>query len=280
MKPNALFIFLAFTAAASAYDAAIPYFSRSRPVSVPASASQSYIVVDSDIWKYSRPDLADIRLYDGQSQVPYALVKESGGSSTKEVQAKMLNLGNVGGHTEFDLDVSSLAEYDRVRLRLSAENFINNAQVQGRRSLKDFSGTNLGGSTLYDFTNEALGSNLTVKFTTSSFPYLHVRLAPGIRPDQVKGAFLSNFSETKAFWESAGKCVPVAGVSKQTIFDCEIDQRVPLARVAFEMNDSSASLGQPNFSRTVTLFDNRGREIQIGTISRILIKRAGQTVSN
>lgn len=268
---------LALSAVASAYEAAIPYFARSRAVTVPASTSQSYIAVDSDIWKYARPDLADIRLYDGQSQVPYTLVKQSGGSSTEEEAAKVLNLGSVAGHTEFDLDVSALSEYDRVRLQLEAKNFVNNAQVQGRKSLKDSSGVNLGGSTLYDFTAEGLGSNSTLKFATASFPYLHVRLAPGIPPDQVKGAFLSNFAETKASWSTAGQCSPAAGAAKETAFECAINDGMPVERIAFQVNGAG---GQQNFSRTVIVSDEKGTEINSGSISRVLVKRAGQTISN
>lgn len=277
MKHKLLLACLALSATAAAYEAAIPYFSRSRSANVPGS-SQAYIVVDSDIWKYARPDLADIRLYDGQSQVPYALAKESGGRTAEETSAKVLNLGNVAGHTEFDLDVSALAEYDRVRLQLDANNFINNAHVQGRKSLNDSSGVDLGSTTLYDFTAEELGSNSTLKFATSSFPYLHVRLATGIRPDQVKSAYLSNFAETKATWSSSGQCAPAAGAAKQTAFECAINDGAPLERIVFQLGNFGAN--QTNFSRTVNVADEKGTEIESGDISRVLVKRAGQTISN
>lgn len=277
MKRKLLLVFLALSATAAAYDAAISYFARSRALIISGSSPQSYIVVDSDIWKNARSDLSDIRLYDGQSQVPYALVKQGGGNSTQEEAAKVLNLGTVGGHTEFDLDVSALSEYGRVRLRLDAKNFINNANVQGRKSVNDRSGVDLGGSTLYDFTAEGLGSNSTLKFATSSFPYLHVRLAPGIRPDQVKGAYLSNFAETRATWSVAGQCSPVAAQPKQSAFECSIDDGVPLERIVFQMNGVG---GPQNFSRTVIVSDQKGSEIESGSISRVLVKRAGQTVSN
>jgi hypothetical protein len=65
--------------AASGYEAAIAYFSRERSVSISSADRQNYVVVDADIWKSARPDLADLRLYDGQAQVPYALITESGG---------------------------------------------------------------------------------------------------------------------------------------------------------------------------------------------------------
>jgi len=272
---------LALSAAAAAYDAAIPYFARSRTVTVDATAAQSYLIVDSDVWKFARPDLSDVRLYAGESQLPYALVKRRGGSSAEETSAKVLNLGSVAGHTEFDLDVSVLAEYDQVRLQQGAKNFINRAQVEGRKALKDRSGVNLGSSTLYDFTAEGLGSNSNLKFTVASFPYLHVRLASGIRPDQVKGAYLSNFSETKAAWSDAGQCEPSAGLAKQSTFACSLSDGVPLERIVFEVSSpAEGSAGMRNFSRTVLVMDEQGSEIQSGSISRVFVKRGGETVSN
>src|SRR5207302_4095966 len=123
---------VALSIAALGYEAGIPYFARSRNLTVSVPDRQNYVVVDSDIWKFSRNDLADLRIYDGQSQVPYALIKQSGGSSNQDTAAKILNLGTVDGHTEFDLDVSGTKEYERVRLEIDAKNFINGTQMQGR----------------------------------------------------------------------------------------------------------------------------------------------------
>lgn len=279
MRPRALLSALVLCITAAAYDAAIPYFTRVRDVT-PAPASQNYIVLDSDICKSARPDLADIRLYDGATQTPYALVKQSGGSETQETAARILNLGTVSGHTEFDIDVQNLAEYDQVRLQLNAKDFINRAHVEGRRTLNDRSGTDLGSSTLYDFTAEQLGSNSALKFRAASFPVLHVRLAPGIGPAQVKGAYLSNFSETAAAWVEAGQCVPLASVSQQSVFECTLQAAVPLDRVAVDIAKSQDAAAARNFSRTLHLQDEAGNEIQSGTISRVLVKRAGDTVSH
>jgi hypothetical protein len=281
LKYRPIVALLILSAAATAYDAAIPYFARSRNVTVSAAATQNYFIVDSDVWKFARADLSDVRLYAGESQLAYALVKQSGGSSTEETSAKVLNLGSVAGHAEFDLDVSALAEYDQVRLQLGAKNFISRAQVEGRRALGDRSGVNLDSSTLYDFTAEGLGSNSNLKFAVASFPYLHVRLAAGIKPDQVKGAYLSNFSETKAAWSGAGQCEPTAGLAKQSTFACTLGEGMPLERIVFEVNSpAGASAGMRNFSRTVIVMDEQGSEIQSGSISRVFVKRGGEIVSN
>jgi len=270
--------------AATGYEAAIPYFSQTRAIRISAPQKQNYVVLDADVFAHARPDLSDVRIYDGQAQVPYVLIRQSGGSSTQESQAKILNLGSVSGRTEFDVDTSGFDEYDRVRLQLDAKNFIDSVQMEGRRTPNDKLATSLGTSTLYDFTKEGLGSNFTLKFSTASFPYLHVRLAPGIRPDQVKGAYLSSFSETKAAWTNAGQCNLLAGgdafagtmlTKKQTVFKCLISGGMPVERVSLSIPPSSV-----NFNRTVVLFDEHGNEFQRSAISRVRMNRGGQTVTS
>jgi hypothetical protein len=270
MKTAALLLAFLF---ASGYQVSTSYFSRTRNVAVQATERQNYFVVDADIWKYARPDLSDLRLYDGQAQVPYALIEQSGGSSSQQSPARILNLGRVGDHTEFDLDVRGLNEYGRVHLYLDAKNFINNAQIEGRSVLNDRSGTALGSSTLYDFTAEGLGSNFVLKFPPSSFPYLHLRLAPGLNPSQIKGAYVSNFSETKAAWSQAGTCTPASDAPKQSVFDCSLSAGMPLERLAFDLPANVV-----NFNRTVVVSDEKGNELERGSISRVRMNRAGQIV--
>ncbi len=272
MKSILTTLLLASLLTGSGYEAAIEYFSRERSVNISSPDRQNYIVVDSEVWKFARPDLADLRLYDSQTQIPYALITQRGSSSTQDSPARILNLGKIAGRTEFDLDVGGLAEYDRVRLVLDAKNFINRAQIQGRQAANDGSGTDLGSTTLYDFTAEGLGSNSALKFPTSSFPYVRVRLAPGIAPDQIKSAFVSNVAETKTAWTGAGNCTAASGGFKQSVFACSLSDGVPLDRIIFEVPANTV-----NFNRTVVVSDEKGGELERGSISRVRLSRAGQT---
>jgi Protein of unknown function (DUF3999) len=273
MKSILTTLLLASFLTGSGYEAAIEYFSRERSVNISSPDRQNYIVVDSEVWKFARPDLADLRLYDSQTQIPYALITQRGSSSTQDSPARILNLGKIAGRTEFDLDVGGLAEYDRVRLVLEAKNFINRAQIQGRQAANDRSCTDLGSTTLYDFTAEGLGSNSALNFPTSSFPYLHVRLAPGIAPDQIKSAFVSNVAETKTAWTGAGNCTAASGGFKHRVFACSLSDGVPLDRIIFEVPANTV-----NFNRTVVVSDEKGSELERGSISRVRLSRAGQTV--
>jgi hypothetical protein len=263
--------FLLFSVATFASDPSIAYFTRARRLTISAPDRQNYLIIDADVWKYARADLADLRLYDGSSLVPHAL-SASGGVSSQETAAKILNLGSTGGHTEFDLEISGADEYDRVRLQLGARNFINDARVEGRQTLKDLSGQNLGSTTLYDFSDESLGSNSVLKFRTASFPYLHIRLAPGISPSEVTGAFVSNLAETKAVWSPAGTCLVSSDPPKQTIFTCSVLPGVPVERVTFTLPDRAV-----NFHRTVVVSGDNG-EFARGAISKVRANRGGRTV--
>jgi hypothetical protein len=264
------FIFLQI----SHYDPATPYFGHVRDVTIATSGKQNYVVVDSNVWAHSRADLADVRLYDGQAQVPYVIKQRRGGVSSVEQEAKVLNLGSVAGHTEFDINVGDLPEYDRVRLRLDATNFIATAEAEGRNELHQSPGVKLGSSTLYDFTRENLGSNFVLKLPDSNFRFLHIRMAPGVKPGQVKGAVLFNLQEEKAVWSTAGTC-QAGAQSKNTTFLCEDSTGTPVDHLEFQVAATTV-----NFRRTVTVTDAKGSVIAIGEISRIRILRAGQSVTS
>ena len=82
MRPFLLLLAsLAF--AATGYEAAIPYFSQTRGITISAAQKQNYVALDAEFFAHARPELSDVRIYDGQAQVPYMLMRQSGGSSTQ-----------------------------------------------------------------------------------------------------------------------------------------------------------------------------------------------------
>jgi len=267
--------FLVLCSFASALQAAIPYFTNVREVQVSQTDRQNYLVVDEEMWTHARPDLADLRIYNGQAQVQYALSEQYGGVSTEQQEAKILNLGSIAGHTEFDIDVGAITEYDRVKLRLDAKDFIATASVAGANALGQGPTTELGSSTLYDFTREALGSNSMLKLPPSSFRYLHVKLSPGIRPQQIKGATVSNVHEKQAGWTNVGSCAPPEQKPRSTVITCDLPDKVPLNRILFRVAST-----QVNFRRAVSIADAKGPQLGSGDISRVRIDRAGMLVTS
>jgi hypothetical protein len=256
-------------------EPAIPYFSNVRDVQIGQPDRQNFFIVDAEIWGHSRPDLGDLRLYEGESPVQYALSEQRAGTSSEEVEAKILNLGSVAGHTEFDLDTQRLAEYDRIRLRLDARDFVAKASVSGGSAPGKASEVELPPSTLYDFTKEQLGSNSVLKLRPSSFRYLHIRLSPGILPQQVKSATIANLQEQLASWTKAGSCAAPQAKQRKTEITCEIPAKVPLNRISFQVEPS-----QVNFRRAVSVEDGEGMPVALGEISRVRVNRAGTQVTN
>jgi len=270
---SCLFAFLLALGAPFTGGPSISYFSNVRDISISQPEQQNYFVVDEEIWARARPDLADLRLYDGDTQVQYALSEQRGGTSSHEAAAKILNLGSVGGRTEFDLDMSEVGEYDRIRLQLDAKDFVATASLAGSNQLGAKSATHLPPATLYDFSREDLGSNAVLKLPPSSFRYLHVKLSAGIAPAQIKSASVYNLQETKAVWTSVGSCGEPSQVARTTVIICDSPLRVPVERVRFRIDAK-----QVNFRRTVVLSDASEQRYGDGEITRVRMNRGGATV--
>lgn len=254
-------------------EAAIPYFSNVREVHIADPVHQNYFIIDEEIWNHARPDLADLRLYDGDTPVQYALTEQREGLASEEVQAKILNLGSVSGHTEFDLDAQGLAEYDRIRLHLDAHDFVATAAVSGGDGPGKGAKVELPASTLYDFTREQLGSNSQIRLPRSSFRFLHVRFSAGVRPQDLKGATISYVREQQASWTKVGACASPQQKQHITSIACTLPERVPLSRVSFEIAPA-----QVNFRRAVIIEGAKGAQLSSGEISRVRMNRAGTLV--
>jgi hypothetical protein len=267
-------LFLSLLAFAVAPEANPRYFGFVRDVQIQEPARQNFIVVDADVFAHSRADLADLRLYGGDRQVPYKLVEARAGSVSEEREVRVLNLAKIGDHTEFDLDMDGVPEYDHIRLRMNAKDFVVRASVEGRDSLS-------GGraapwpepSTLYDFSAEKLGANFTIKLPTWSFRYVHVKLGRGITPQQVLGATVSNRQEKRAFYISVGSCKSLEPRPRQTRWRCDLAENVPVDRIVFDVDPHDV-----NFRRPVSVQDDHEVQVSCGDISRIRTRRGGTDV--
>jgi len=256
-------------------DPAIRYFTNVRDVHISEPAKQNYFAVDQEIWERSQPDLADLRLYTGNSPIQYAVSEQREGVASDEVEAKILNLGTVSGHTEFDLDMQGLSEYNRIRLRIDAHDFVATASVWGGDAPGRAATVELASSTLYDFTKEQLGSNSLLKIQPASFRFLHIRLPKEIRPHDVKGATIFQQHERQASWTRVGSCGAPQQRQHVTTLICEVPQRVPVSQIAFGVAPT-----QVNFRRSVTVDNDKGVQISVGEISRVRVNRAGTLITD
>ena len=260
-----------WTAAANP-EPEIQYFKQVREVSIQKPDHQTYVVVDTAIWSHARPDLSDLRLYDGSAQMPYQLVSENASTTAQEVEAKMLNLAQHGDHAEFDLDVSPVTEYNRIHLAIDHHDFVVTASVAGGDTLGGASTLWPSPSTLFDFSRENLGSNSTIALPLWSFRYVHVRLSPGILAKEVKQATVSNIQEKKASWTDAGTCRSDGELKHISVFTCDVPTAIPVDRIQFDIPSDRV-----NFRRQIMVVNEKGIQLAAGNISRVRINRAGAT---
>lgn len=268
----------------------ISYFKYQRPVES-TGAGQNYFVVEETVWEHARPDLGDLRVFTGQNETPYILQIERGSLEQDHQDVRVLQQSSVGGKTQFLIDMSGVAEYDHVSLKLTTRDFVARATVAGQDDLHGQQWAILGDTTLYDFSKEKLGCNSTLRLPRATYRYLRVTIDGRVKPADVTGATSEVHQEEKPVWRNvasqykngapAGKKgaddfgpVP-AQPSKNSYLTFAVPPNLPVERVAFDIDPT-----QPNFRREVTIQDNQGRILGSGEINRIHMVRDGRKIDS
>jgi hypothetical protein len=258
----------------------------------PGAQGRSCAALDGAVYAHSTA-LTDVRLYAGGQEVPYAL-------STSQTEpasdaARVLNLGERGGHIVFDLAMPS-RPYSVVDLQLSGSDFLATAKVTGLASLdKRDAGTSLGTFTLFDLSGQRLGRSTSLELSESSFPFLHVDIAanaapghPGFKasPEMVDGAEVPPSREAQTIYTTVAENTAIVQGDRVSIATFELPARVPVERVSFELQPGDKT----NFSRSVEIRakampakkpDNVPPpldEVVSGDISRVRITEDGKEI--
>jgi len=256
--------------------ASIPYFKYQRHVR--GSGGQQYFVVDETVWQDARPDLGDLRLYLAGKEVPYALQIESGRSETERKEFRVLQPAMVGAKTQFLLDMSGVAEYDRVELKLATKNYVAHARVEGQDDPHGGSWADLGTTTLYDLSDEKLGYNSTLQIPLSTYKYLRVTIDTTVKPSDVRSgtAGITRASKVVLRTISAGPHPSQQGQSqlaKDTVMTFSVPENVPVERLVLEIDPA-----QPNFQREIEFQGDKDQYLGSGEICRIHMQRNGQRI--
>ncbi|MBZ5521636.1 MAG: DUF3999 domain-containing protein [Acidobacteriia bacterium] len=253
--------------------AAIAYFQYQRPVQVSSAGGQNYAVVDETLWGHSRVALGDLRLHAGDVEVPYALVTERGSSENSTKNVRVLQPGQIGGKTQFFLDMEGLTEYDRIVLALAASNFVVKAEVEGQDDLHGPKWVALGRTVLYDLSDDHLGGNSTLRLPVTAYKYLRVTVDGQIKPADVKGASASVRHEEKEVWRTVGG-TPTQEMQRQdNVFAFNLPGNVPVERVEIVVDPSQA-----DFMRDVEVENQNHERLGYGSIGRIHTVRHGQKI--
>ena len=264
---------------------AIPYFRYQKPVQA-QPGGQRFLAVDEQTWKNARRDLGDLRLYSGQQEVPYALMVERGSRENDNKDVRVLQQSVVGGRTQFMVDMTDVAEYDHIALRLATKNFVAHARVEGQDDLHGKNWALLGESILYDLSKENLGANSVLRLPLSTYKYLRVTIDGPVKPADVVGASSEFRQEQKAVWRNVGGAPTIAempaGVArndssrrsgKGTELTFTVPENVPVNRVTVDIDPA-----QPNFRRSVQVEGDKDAYIGSGEISRVHMVRQAQKI--
>jgi Protein of unknown function (DUF3999) len=248
------------------------YFKYRRAIQAPAAAGQHYFVVDETIWQRARPDLSDVRLYAAEKEIPYKLTVESGGYETEQKQFRVLQPATVAGKTQFMLDMSGLEEYDRINLKLVTKNFVAHARVEGQDDIHGTHWALLATTTLYDLSDERLGSNTTLQIPLSAFKYLRVTVDSSVKPADVQSGTAGATRAQKAVWHEVSAAAKLEQGSRNAVLTFTIPLNTPVERLVLSIVPS-----QKNFRRVVSI-QNGEQFSPVGEISRIHVLRNGQKV--
>ncbi len=263
----------------------VRYFRYVRAAQPTDSSGQHYVVVDETLWQHARPDLGDLRIYSRDAEVPYKLMTESGSTETEQKSIRVLQPGTVEGKTQFLLDMSGVAEYDRVTLRLATKDFVAHARVEGQDDPHGGRWADLGTTTVYDLSTERLGRNSTLQIPLTTYRYLRVTVDRAVKPGDVESGAAGVTRAQKAVWHNLNSQAAISqqGGNNQgandgrqgttTVLAFWVPHNVPVERVVFAIDPA-----QKNFRRSVEIQSGEGSWSGSGEISQIHLLRSGQKI--
>jgi hypothetical protein len=255
-------------------SSSIAFFKYQRPVET-SGTGQNYVTIDDSVWSHSRADLGDLRLYNGQTEVPYALLAEHGSQQHEHKEVSVLQQSVVGGKTQFLIDMSSVPEYDHIDLRLGAKDFVAHFHVEGQDDLHGTQWASLGDGILYDLSREHLGSNFMLRLPRSTYKYLRVTVDGPVKPADILGAISELHEERKPVWRNVNNTPAIQQAGKDTVLTFTVPANVPVEKIVFGMDAA-----QPNFRRSVEIRDDKDNILSTGEINRIHMVRAGQRIDS
>ena len=178
----AAFVLLLFAAAAPKPEQR--YFRYERAVTAP-KAGQNCVALDAGVFANAAPGLADVRLYLGDTEVPFAIrTAEAPAAASRPLLP--LNAGIRAGRTEFDAAMPA-GTYSDVELEITAQNFQAKVDVSGSQTAGSGDARRVGTYTIFDLTREKSGRSTVLHLPVSDFRYLHFAIDGPVAPDTISG---------------------------------------------------------------------------------------------
>jgi hypothetical protein len=169
--------------------------------------------------------------------------------------------------------MSGVVEYDRIHLTLATKNFVAHARVEGQDDPHGAKWALLGTTTLYDLSEEKLGSNSTLQMPLSAFKFLKVTVDSAVKPSDVKNGTAGATRAQKAVWRDVSSPSRLEQHGKETVITFEVPANTPVERLTLDIDPR-----QPNFCRQIQIRGSKDEQYATDQISRIHMLRNGQKV--
>lgn len=255
------------------------------------TSSQSCAILDPQIFPHAAASLKDLRLYQNNREVPYAITLSEPQQPDSDT-ATVRNLGLRGRSIVFDLEMPH-RPYTDVTLNLTGHDFLATATatVSGTRDPNYANQTHLGDFTLFDLTTQHLSRSTTLHLQETDLPYLHVELAvspaPGAPAFTPTTQMLSSVTvppsrEAQSLYTTAVTSTAITQRGRQTVATFALPERIPIERVSFDLSPTYKA----NFSRDVHITDRPANtpdapstsETLAGTILRVHLTQSGREI--
>jgi hypothetical protein len=237
------------------------------------AAGQNYVAIDETIWSHARSDLGDLRLVAADAEIPYTLAVQRGSFEQDRRELKVFQQALVQGKTQFLIDMSGLAEYDHVQLKLDTKDFVAHALIEGQDEPHARTWSNLGSTILYDLSRDHLGSNMVVRIPRSTYRYLRLTIDGPISPRDVQGAVSEMAEEHLAVWRDVSATPAQSQSGKDTVFNFSVPKDIAVERVTFAVAPEAT-----NFWREVEIRDEKDAWLGSGEIERVHMVRGGEKI--
>jgi hypothetical protein len=245
------FSLLLLLIASAAPGAELPYFHFERAIDDQSvKQGQGCLVLDAGIFEHAAPQLADLRVYRGTVETPYAIhIAEP--FMPAEERIMPLNLGSRAGQTVFDATMPP-GSYSDLQLFVTGQDFIATINVTGSQSQSAGPQTSLGSFTIFDLTLQKLGRSTVVHMPESDFRYLHFRVTGPVPPEAITGLSAMRHSTAQTRYVTVAENSQLEQKGHTSVVEFTVGPHTPVDRVVFVPLAESGP--EPaTFSREVTV---------------------------
>jgi hypothetical protein len=198
------------------------------------------VILDRAVYQGAQVGLADLRLAANGHEVPYILETLTGSAQQTELQPEILNRSVVpGAGLELTLDLGRAARHNRLRITTSQQNFRIKVRIETSSDGRHWALARNDGY-VFDFTQSGRSiSVLTVGYPLSTRRYVRVTFFGWMRTDDVTGAWLTDYQERPAVWETIATAEPAREEKDKTsVLTLDLGAaRLPSSRLRLQTGD-------------------------------------------